>query len=269
MAILTAKPKRGSGGHWYTSEGKAMHTVPNAKGDGERNTTLRDARKLKLYPSVTSILGLFAKPQLNRWKEDRLLRIAYENPVQDGESYERFADRCLLEHEKPVEEASSFGTSVHDAIEQYYEGKPIDDDLIGYIQPAFDWKQEHQLTFFEREKVLVNHEHGFCGTVDIVGKGSEGQNFIVDWKTKRTDPKKKITPYDFQIHQIAAYGATYFGEDRMMKEGIYGANCYISSTEKGRFHAVSYSPDELRDAWKVFKGVCEVWRSLKNYDPRA
>ena len=39
MAILTAKPKRGSGGHWYTSEGKAMHTVPNAKGDGERNTT--------------------------------------------------------------------------------------------------------------------------------------------------------------------------------------------------------------------------------------
>ena len=169
MAILSAKPKRGSGGHWYTATGKPKHTVPYANGEGERNTKLSDARKLKLYPSVTSILSLFAKPQLNRWKEDRLLRIAYDNPAKLDESFEHFANRCLLEHERPVEEAADFGTRVHDAIEQYYEGKPIDDDLLGYIQPAFNWKQEHQLTFFEREKVLVNHEHGFAGTVDIVG----------------------------------------------------------------------------------------------------
>ena len=32
MAILTLKPKRGSGGHWYTSEGKAMHTGHRRKG---------------------------------------------------------------------------------------------------------------------------------------------------------------------------------------------------------------------------------------------
>ena len=269
MAILTAKPKRGSGGHWYTSAGKAMHTVPNAKGDGERNTTLRDARKHKLFPSVTGILGLFAKPGLDRWKQDQLLRIAYDNPVQDGESYERFADRCLVEHEKPVEEAASFGTRIHDAIEKYFEGEPIDEDLLEYVQPAFDWKQQNQLRFIERERMMVNHDHGFAGTVDIVGKGPEGQNFIVDWKTRKTKKGVKVTSYDFQVHQIAAYGAAYFGEDRMMSEGIYGANCYLSSTEPGRFQVISYSPDELRDAWEVFKRVCEVWRSLKNYDPRA
>ena len=65
MAILSAKPKRGSGGHWYTATGEPRHTMPKANGDGERNTTISDARKLKLYPSVTSILSLFAKPQLN------------------------------------------------------------------------------------------------------------------------------------------------------------------------------------------------------------
>ena len=40
MAILSAKPKRGSGGHWYTATGEPRHTMPTAKGDGERNTTL-------------------------------------------------------------------------------------------------------------------------------------------------------------------------------------------------------------------------------------
>ena len=269
MAILTQKPKRGSGGHWYTREGKAMHTVPLAKGDGERNTTLRDAKKLGLYPSVTTLLGMFAKPGLDRWKQDQLLRIAYDNPPQDGESYERYADRCLVEHEKPVEEAADFGTKVHDAIEAYFTGQHIPDELLEYIQPALDWKQEHSLNFIEFEKMLVNPNHGFAGTVDIVGQGVEGSKFILDWKTRKTKPKVKVTSYDFQIHQIAAYGATYFGEDRMMSEGIYGANCYLSSTEPGRFEVIKYSPDELRDAWKVFKGVCEIWRSLKNYDPRS
>ena len=174
MAILSAKPKRGSGGHWYTATGEPRHTMPKANGDGERNTTLRDAKKYKLFPSVTGILGLFAKPGLDRWKQDQLLRIAYDNPVQNGESYERFADRCLLEHEKPVEEAADFGTRIHDAIEKYFEGFPVDDDLIEYVQPAFDWKQENQLRFIEREKMMVNLEHGFAGTVDIVGKGPEG-----------------------------------------------------------------------------------------------
>ena len=159
MAILSAKPKRGSGGHWYTATGEPRHTMPLAKGDGERNTTLRDAKKHKLFPSVTSILGLFAKPGLDRWKQDQLLRIAYDNPRKMDETFERFADRCLLEHEKPVEEAADFGTRIHDAIEKYFEGFPVDDDLLEYVQPAFDWKQENQLRFIEREKLLVSLDH--------------------------------------------------------------------------------------------------------------
>jgi len=268
MAILTAKPKRGSGGHWYTATGEARHTVQKADGSGERNTTLRDAKKHRLIPSVTTLLGLFAKPGLDRWKQDQLLRIAYDNPVKDGESYERFADRCLIKHEKPVEEAADFGTRIHDAIEKYFEGYPIEDELLEYVNPAFRWKQENQLRFIEREQILVNMEHGFAGTVDIVGKGPQEQKFIVDWKTRKTKPKVKVTSYDFQIHQIAAYGATYWGEDAVENEEVTGANCYISSTEPGRFEVIKYDPAEVKKAWKVFKGVCSIWRSLKGFDPR-
>ena len=63
MAILTKKLSMG-GGHWYTVTGKACHTQPKTKGDGERSTTLRDARKLKLKPSVTTILGATVSPGL-------------------------------------------------------------------------------------------------------------------------------------------------------------------------------------------------------------
>jgi len=48
--------------HWYDRDGKAVFEVPKAKGDGMRATTIADARKLNLYPSVTTVLSVIAKP---------------------------------------------------------------------------------------------------------------------------------------------------------------------------------------------------------------
>ena len=70
MAVLT-KSKVPSG-HWYRCDGTPVHRLPTADGQGERPTTLRDARRLKLYPSVTSILGILAKPGLEKWKLDQV-----------------------------------------------------------------------------------------------------------------------------------------------------------------------------------------------------
>lgn len=266
MAVLKEKPKEG-GSHFYDLAGKACHSQIGKNGL-ERNTTLRDARKLGLLPSVTGITGIFAKPGLERWKRNELCRIAFELEPIDGESLEDFTDRCLVAHQKPVESAADFGSEIHNAIEHYFEGKPIPDHLLEYIQPAFDWKQKNQLSFIERELILVNPEHGFAGMCDIVGKGPDGQQFIIDWKTRKTKPKVKVTSYDFQVHQIAAYGGTYFGEKEILGGRVYGANCYISSTEPGRFEVISYSPEELAEAWKAFVAACEIWRSLKKYDPR-
>ena len=54
--------------HWYSAAGQACHEVPNKSKPGtSRPTTLRDARTMKLLPSVTTILGLLDKPQLTDW----------------------------------------------------------------------------------------------------------------------------------------------------------------------------------------------------------
>ena len=54
-------------GHWYKADGTPAYTVL-AKSGAERPTTLRDARTLNLYPSVTTIIRLAAAPGLERWK---------------------------------------------------------------------------------------------------------------------------------------------------------------------------------------------------------
>jgi hypothetical protein len=56
-------------GHWYRRDGSPCHEVPRAKGDGVRPTTLRDARKMGLLPSVTSIIKCADRPALNSWMQ--------------------------------------------------------------------------------------------------------------------------------------------------------------------------------------------------------
>ncbi len=52
--------------HWYDRDGKAVFEVPKAKGGGTRPTTIADARKLNLYPSVTTVLSVLAKSRKAR-----------------------------------------------------------------------------------------------------------------------------------------------------------------------------------------------------------
>ena len=59
-------------GHWYEMDGTPRYRIVGKNGK-ERNTTLADARKLDLLPSVTTIMKEAAKPGLERWKGDQLL----------------------------------------------------------------------------------------------------------------------------------------------------------------------------------------------------
>ena len=53
-----------SSGHWYDAEGRSAHVVIGKNGK-ERNTTVADARKMGLLPSVTSVQSILEKPPLS------------------------------------------------------------------------------------------------------------------------------------------------------------------------------------------------------------
>ena len=84
---MLIKPQANSG-HWYSKDGSPRYTIEGKT--GVRATTLRDARKHDLVPSVTTILNLLAKPGLDNWKQEQVLLSALDhlqtNNSSDSES---------------------------------------------------------------------------------------------------------------------------------------------------------------------------------------
>lgn len=263
MAVLATQRKAGA--HWYTASGAPAHRQPRKDGEGDRVTTVRDAKRLRLYPSVTSVLSVMAKPGLDQWKLKQVACAAAQSPKKDKETEEYYATRIIDAAFEQVDKAADLGTKIHAAIERYWEGEPYPEELHAYVAPVIHWKQDKKIRFLERERVLVNNDFGFAGTVDVVATSKDGRPCVLDFKTRKTKEGQKVTPYDGQVMQIAAYAATYWGEDRLHE--VYGGNLYISSTEPGRLEVCAYPPEQLLREWEAFKALLTVWKHLKGYDP--
>jgi len=270
MAIIT-KPALGSS-HWYSLDGKPCHTVPNKDGDGTRTTTLRDARKLQLLPSVTTIIGILDKPQLTKWKMRETAKAALNVPPPQGEEpLDRFADRAIEHAMSQVGEAADLGSRIHTAIENLMRGsaEQAPADLIPYVKPVVKWMREKGIRVTHSEIVLVNPIHGFAGRVDSLftwGPVDAPNMGILDFKTKKTKPDEKVEAYDEHTLQLAAYAATHYGAEYL--DRVLAANLFISSTEPGRMEVVKHDKARLVEAYHAFTQMCAVWRFRKGYDPR-
>ena len=82
--------------HWYDQKGLPAYTIVGKNGK-ERNVNLRDARELNLVPSVTTILGVAAKPQLENWKITESIRCAIELTPFSNETLDQFIQRAKRE----------------------------------------------------------------------------------------------------------------------------------------------------------------------------
>jgi hypothetical protein len=250
--------------HWYDRDGKAVFEVPKAKGGGMRATTIADARKLGLYPSVTTVLSVLAKPQLVDWQLGQVAGKAYSNPPQDGESQEDYARRIISASQEQVGEAADLGTQIHAALEAHFKGEPVADGYQQFVAPVAALATKEGITFREHELRLVNTNDGYAGTTDAVFTDSIGFNGILDFKSRKTKPGQPCTPWETEPMQIAAYCVAKFGS---IKYNTTGANVYISTTEPGRVEIVTYSATQLEESWSAFQAALKLWQYLKGYRP--
>lgn len=269
MAIITKSVFDSS--HWYSLDGKPVHTQPTKDGEGQRATTLRDARKMALLPSVTSIIGILDKPQLTRWKMREVAKAAIAIPGPQGdEPVERFADRAIDAAMSQVGEAADLGSRIHAAIENLMRGSAEEpsEELQPYVKPVLDWMRSVGVKVTHSEIVLVNAVHGFAGRVDALFTWGDafGKMGILDFKTKKTKPDEKVEAYDEHTLQLAAYAATHYGAEHL--QHVVAANLFISSTEPGRLEVVKHDKAKLVAAYEAFTQMCAVWRFRKGYDPR-
>lgn len=244
--------KLSTAAHWYTKEAQPLHTVIGKNGK-ERNTTLRDARKLGLLPSVTTILKTLAAPQLTRWLVENAIVAALTATQQEGEDLQEFAVRVARESGDVASQAADFGTRFHAMMEDLLNGYTqvvVADDLVPYIPFAKKWIEENVAEVISAEQCVVGE--GFAGTADLFCVTPEGDKVLFDFKTKQLKRKddgswQKPQAYDNWTYQLAAYGSV-LGADRV-------ANVVVNSREPGDFITIFHSPDKREKGWKVFQMV--------------
>lgn len=269
--------------HWYTKNGQAMHRVPG-KTVAERDTTVADARIMGLLPSVSGITKMMANPGLDRWKQDitieASLKYAIQSAYGDMDEDKLYAE-IRAESNKVAGAAADLGVKIHAAIEsalgcQQWENETVEladgkqVELKELVNPALAKLEELGINIVETEKVVTCSAHGYAGQMDVsYVKGDVAG--VLDFKSTKTKPTKKIEVRQGQSMQIAAYHYACWGskDKPHFQPNHEGINLYISTTEIGRVDVVKYDAAELAKQWDGFLACLTLWRLQNNYDPRT
>jgi hypothetical protein len=261
--------------HWYTREGLPCHKQPNKKNGGDRDTTLHDAKRLSLLPSVTAITAIMANNGLDFYKKQAVAKAAYACPVSSFETEDEYISHVIKKADEPMQLAQDFGTLIHARLDSILgdngsvaegemvmlpEGREV--PLASIIDPALDVIHELNLEFRSTERILTSRL-GYAGTSDVLAM-KNGMPIIVDYKTKKTTEGEPIVPYPEQKMQIAAYWHAAFPV--WLDSPMGGCNVFISSTEPGRVEAHWYESEELEHAWETFKACLALWKQSKKYE---
>lgn len=245
------------GEHWYSTDGTPQYEQITAKG-GLRATDLRDARKYGLVPSVTTVLGVLAKPALETWKVKQGILCALTLTRQPQESDDEYLARVLRDSGQQAKAAAEEGTRIHDACEcamkgQHYPHKyqphvdAVREELERLFPDVNDWIAE----------ASFGHVSGFGGKVDL---HSPSTGIVVDYKGKDGDfsDGKKLA-YD-QHYQLAAYN-----RGLLLPPNVC-ANIFVSRTHPGRVASHVWKQAEVDEGWQVFEAALSVWKRLRRFD---
>lgn len=254
-----ARVYKSDSAHWYTPEGVAAYDQPKADGEGRTPTTLRHARKLNLLPSVTTILRVLDKPALNSWLVEQAVLACLTAPRLPNEPLDAFIRRVLQVEQQQEQEsakARDLGTAIHAAIECALNVQPIADDLTAYVLPAVEACKRDLGSVAFTEKIVVGR--GYAGKADA-GFHTGTLLTLVDFKTTKTIPKR---PYDEHRLQLAAYASALA---QVVRQPIRTANCYISTTEPGKFAVLINEPWPLD--YDAFTHLVAYWQWANDYVP--
>lgn len=247
-------------GHFYTVDGKPAHFVERKRDGGLRPTTVADARKLNLLPSVTQILKVLDKPALTEWKIKQAVMAVLTSPKLLGETVDDFAERVLSterQQDQEAEWARNLGTDIHTAMELTLSGKECGTEILPWIQSCRDEVLKRG-KILEIEKILVGE--GYAGKTDLIQEN--GEIWIWDWKSASKLPEKGS--WTEHRLQLSAYAAAY---SQLIQRSIRTGNIYISTKERGKF-ALFENPEWQYDYLHGFKPLVKHWQWAKGYVPQ-
>lgn len=245
--------------HWYSPlDGKPCHWQEKKDGSGTTPTTLAHAKRLGLYPSVTTVLRALAKPALTEWLCRNAATAALTTPRIDGETLDAFLERILRKDATDEsEKAKDLGTRIHAVIEEWLNGFPVADfTLTPFVDAVMSViKPLGRVVWTER--ILIGD--GYAGKADALFESEEAIT-LVDFKTTKNVPKKQWWEHQLQLALYAlCLGNT--GNKR-----IRIANVYISTTTHGE--VVLHSMSDWDSPAKAGKLIVQYWQIANDYYPK-
>ncbi len=250
-------------GHYYTRDGQPMFYVPKKNGQGTRPTTIADARKLGLLPSVTTCLGVLRKPALERYLVRQAVIAFATSPDIPGETVDQKINRVLdveKQQDQDAQAAADLGTKVHKALECRLADMPIEVELPEEFQKVIETVVNDIKSYGEviaTEKVIVGK--GYAGTADVIVKTGGGPMMILDFKSSRSLPTSDSWP-EHKL-QLALYAAALHKPDTPV---MWVGNYYISTSAPGQWCKFSWANWE-QDA-DIGLLICKIWGWLNKYE---
>ena len=246
MSTNVYKPDSAS--HWYLVDDnsvKSYHSVPYTGARGKkgetRRTSLRDARKVGAFPSVTNVLSILHKEFLVAYKVNQAILAALTLPRLDGESADEFGKRVAADSKEHAASAARLGNRLHEvgaawltgktangegAIEEgeMVEGRCLKTVSAPMIELLYKITPTGLLTDEKFSEFPISHPLGFGGTCDglvwldpseiIVKEKLEAAGYghltkkplivMADIKS-RGSASKKAPVYETDVLQLAAY----------------------------------------------------------------
>lgn len=279
-------------GHWYTNSGEPMHEVPNASArkagnpTAMRDTTLRDARKLNLNPSVTTVTKILDKGEtLLEWQVKQALYSAAVHPdgwpefdldesgmlSEKDPIFVKWAKDCRMDAVRQVTVKADRGSILHDAMMRAHHSYDT-------IQPQYYAHVDGMMEMLERnfgkrhwiaEKCFA-HRLGFGGSVDLhsyaVGKpGDPGYlpPIILDYKFKDFDESRDAEYFVYDEHRMQLGGYRV----GLQLQGAKLYNAFGSITHPGLVLLHSHSDEDAIKGEKMFLLALQLWQVKNDYAP--
>lgn len=248
--------------HWYRQNGAPQYTV-KAKDGSDRPTTLRDARKMDLVPSVTTIMKIAAKPGLEQWKLEQMLLAAMTLPQLPDEPEKAYIARIVADSKESGKQAAEKGTRIHESIERWYGGdKNVEhvDTAKAFEEAVFNHFKTHPMQDWLTERSFSSNL-GFGGKVDLYCKPDQyaPTGIVLDAKSKDFGPDDKVEAYDEHLMQLAAY------RHGLGVPHARCANAFASRTHPGLIKVVEWSEEDLVKGWEMFQCLLRFWKLKNNF----
>lgn len=230
-------------GRWYNEKAEIIET------------DLRQARKLGLFPSVTSVIKCFDSYGLNLWRNKNIVRVVQENPPELFESDDDYVHRVLDLAKKNNTKASRLGKEIHREIELYFFGE----SPSLHFDKVTTWIDENIKEIFSVESPIVNLDLEFGGTPDLFCKTKFG-NTLIDFKTQEKKEKFKIYPeWNYQLSGLA-----------MLEEVKIDACLNVMiSTEPESFGEIGikhWTEEQIEIGKHIFLLMLDLFKKVKNLE---